>query len=156
MRILEAVGIILFGFLFYFTTKKFVFNMIKNSKKKFDERKYKTLKTICSSVIKYIIFFIIICMIFNLFNIDIKSILALAGVGSVTIGLAAQNIIKDFITGVLILFEGQFAVGDEVIIADKTGIVESITTRTTTLRGKDGELYIIPNGEIKIVTNKSK
>ena len=69
----------------------------------------------------------------------------------------AQQLVKDVINGFFILSENQFNVGDVVSLSDVTGTVEDITLRTTRLRnGTDGKVYIIPNGEIKMVTNMSK
>lgn len=152
----ESAAIIFLGIVLYLLTKKFISKSFDKFKEKIDTRKYKTFQIACNSIIKYIIFFVIICMFFNVLGIDIKSILTVAGIGSITVGLAAQSLIKDFITGIFILFENQFEVGDKVIIANKAGTVESITMCTTTLRAANGDVYIIPNGEIKIVTNKSR
>ena len=88
-------------------------------------------------------------------NVNLAPLLASAGVAGVAIGLAAQNIVRDMLNGVLILIEDQFNVGDTVKIAGVAGVVEAMTLRKTTVRDGDGTLYVIPNSQITIVANQS-
>ena len=88
-------------------------------------------------------------------GVDMAPLLASAGVAGVAIGLAAQNIVRDMLNGVLILIEDQFNVGDTVRVAGVTGIVEAMTLRKTTVRDADGTLYVIPNSQITTVANQS-
>jgi small-conductance mechanosensitive channel len=86
---------------------------------------------------------------------NLAPLLASAGVAGIAIGLAAQNIVKDMLNGVLILIEDQFNVGDTVRLAGLSGTVESMTLRKTTVRDGDGTLYVIPNSQITTVANQS-
>ena len=89
-------------------------------------------------------------------GINLAPLLASAGVAGVAIGLAAQNIVRDMLNGVLILLEDQFNVGDTIKIAGVSGVVESMTLRKTILRdGSDGTVYVIPNSQITTVANQS-
>jgi small conductance mechanosensitive channel len=88
-------------------------------------------------------------------NVNLAPLLASAGVAGVAIGLAAQNIVRDMLNGVLILIEDQFNVGDTVKVAGVAGVVEAMTLRKTTVRDADGTLYVIPNSQITIVANQS-
>jgi small conductance mechanosensitive channel len=88
-------------------------------------------------------------------GVDLAPLLASAGVAGVAIGLAAQNIVRDMLNGVLILLEDQFNVGNNIRIAGVTGVVESMTLRKTTLRDADGTLYVVPNSQITTVANLS-
>lgn len=124
--------------------------------KKISERKANTLATVTSSIIKYLIDFFIICEILTIFGVSIASIITVAGVGGVAIGFGAQSLVQDIITGIFILMEDQFGVGDVITIENHTGTVEAIGIRTTRVRSADGNLYIIPNGQVKIITNMSK
>lgn len=145
--------VILFGVILY----KLACLFIKKALVKFKSpKKFETMSTILNSITKYLILFFIVCKIFYFFGVDIKSILTVAGIGGVTIGLGAQSLVKDFITGVFILFEDQFGVGDEIIIGDKSGKVKAITLRTVILETEEGFTHIIPNSEIKTVTNKTR
>lgn len=120
------------------------------------ERKSKTMITVMQSVSKYLVYFFVFCQILTVFGINITSIIAVASIGSVAVGFGAQNLVQDMISGMFILMEDQYGVGDIISIDALTGTVENITIRTTRLRSADGNLHIIPNGQIKIVTNMSK
>jgi small conductance mechanosensitive channel len=97
-----------------------------------------------------------LCYLLSVWGVDPTSLLALGGLASVAVGLGAQSIIQDILTGAFILIEDQFSVGDVVKIEGYSGTVESVGMRTTRIRSADGDLYIIPNGQIKIITNMSK
>ena len=88
-------------------------------------------------------------------GVNLAPLLASAGVAGVAIGLAAQNIVKDMLNGILILIEDQFNVGDKVRLAGLAGTVEAMTLRKTTVRDGDGTLYVIPNSQITTVANLS-
>jgi small-conductance mechanosensitive channel len=88
-------------------------------------------------------------------GVNLAPLLASAGVAGVAIGLAAQNIVRDMLNGIMILLEDQFNVGDTIRIAGVSGVVESMTLRKTTLRDGDGTLYVIPNSQITTVANMS-
>jgi small-conductance mechanosensitive channel len=88
-------------------------------------------------------------------GVNLAPLLASAGVVGIAIGLAAQNIVKDMLNGVIILIEDQFNVGDTVRLAGLSGTVEAMTLRKTTVRDGDGTLYVIPNSQITTVANQS-
>ena len=88
-------------------------------------------------------------------GVNLSPLLASAGVAGVAIGLAAQNIVKDVLNGVLILIEDQFNVGDTVRVAGVAGVVEAMTLRKTSIRDADGTFYVIPNSQITTVANLS-
>jgi small conductance mechanosensitive channel len=88
-------------------------------------------------------------------GINLAPLLASAGIAGVAIGLAAQNIVRDMLNGVLIIVEDQFNIGDTVRIAGLSGTVEAMTLRKTTVRDADGTLYVIPNSQITTVANLS-
>ena len=88
-------------------------------------------------------------------GVNLAPLLASAGVAGVAIGLAAQNIVRDMLNGIMILLEDQFNVGDTIKIAGVSGVVESMTLRKTTVRDGDGTLYVIPNSQITTVANMS-
>jgi small conductance mechanosensitive channel len=90
------------------------------------------------------------------FGIDIKPLLASAGIAGLAIGFGAQTLVKDVINGFFILVENQFEVGDTIKAAGVGGAVEEITMRRTLLRDGDGTLHIIPNSAINIVSNSTR
>ena len=93
--------------------------------------------------------------VLEILGLNLAPLLASAGVAGIAIGLAAQNIVRDMLNGVLILIEDQFNVGDSVKLAGLAGTVESMTLRKTTIRDADGTLYVIPNSQITTVANQS-
>jgi moderate conductance mechanosensitive channel len=88
-------------------------------------------------------------------GLNLAPLLASAGVAGIAIGLAAQNIVKDVLNGILILIEDQFNVGDTVRVAGLAGTVEAMTLRKTSVRDADGTLYVVPNSQIATVANLS-
>jgi len=123
---------------------------------KMDGKKSDTLVGILKSIIKYAVYIIMGISILDTLNIPTQPILATAGLGSIAIGFGAQSLVKDVFNGFFILYEDQYGVGDFITINGVTGTVEYIGLRITRIRSFIGELHIIPNGEIKIVTNASK
>ncbi len=136
--------------------KRFLMKQAQNSKVPVDERKANTVYSIVSSVIKYLLYFIAVCTILVQLGVEKSSLIAIAGAGSVAIGLGAQNVIQDTLDGFFILFEDHFGVGDIVTIQGQTGTVEAITMRTTKIRDFNGAVHIIPNGSIGVITNYCK
>ncbi|WP_416199011.1 MAG: Small conductance mechanosensitive channel [Sporanaerobacter sp.] len=126
----------------------------KKFKFEIDEKKANTLATILKNVNKYVFYFIALVPSLELFGIKATSILATAGIGGLAIGIGAQGIVKDVLTGFFILFEDQFSIGDYVKIGEYEGIVEEMGLRVTKIRGFSGELYIIPNNKIDVVINR--
>jgi small-conductance mechanosensitive channel len=95
-------------------------------------------------------------LILNELGISIAPILATAGVAGVAIGFGAQSLIRDYFTGFFLLLEDQVREGDVVEIAGKSGLVEEVTLRYVRLRDMDGHVHYVPNGEIKLVTNRTR
>jgi small conductance mechanosensitive channel len=123
---------------------------------KLEEKKSETLAGILKSVIKYVVYIIMGISVLDTLNIPTQPILATAGLGGIAIGFGAQSLVRDVFTGFFILFEDQYGVGDYVTINGVTGTVEELGLRITRIRSFNGELHIIPNGEIKAVTNASR
>ena len=89
-------------------------------------------------------------------GISIAPILATAGVAGVAIGFGAQSLIKDYFTGFFLLLEDQLRQGDVVEVAGKSGLVEEVTLRYVRLRDFEGHVHFVPNGEIKVVSNRTR
>lgn len=121
-----------------------------------NNRRANTIGEVLKKVVKYLLYFIGIMMILDMFNINTTSILATAGIGGLAIGFGAQSLVKDIITGFFILLEDQYAVGDYVKIESFEGTVEELGLRATKLRDFSGDLHIIPNGRVQVVTNKTR
>jgi small conductance mechanosensitive channel len=119
------------------------------------EKRADTISGIINASARVFFAIIALFMILREFGINITPLLTGAGVAGVAIGFGAQSLIRDFLHGFFILAEDQFRVGDVVKIGDHAGLVERISMRVTRLRSLDGTVHIVPNGQIKIVENKS-
>ncbi|HIQ01091.1 MAG TPA: mechanosensitive ion channel family protein [Anaerolineales bacterium] len=95
-------------------------------------------------------------MLLSRFGVDVTPLLTSVGIVGLAVGLGAQTLIKDLIGGLLILIENQYAVGDSIQVGEISGRVERLTLRATYLRDVQGRLHIIPNGEVRIVSNMTK
>jgi small conductance mechanosensitive channel len=95
-------------------------------------------------------------MVLAEFGVDLAPILASAGIVGIAVGFGAQNLVKDFLSGVFMLLEDQYGVGDIVDVGQATGTVETVGLRITTLRDVNGTLWYVRNGEILRVGNKSQ
>jgi small conductance mechanosensitive channel len=105
------------------------------------------------SLLIIIVAFLVFQQIFP--KVDLTPILASAGVLGVVLGFGAQSLIKDFLTGVFIITENQYRVGDVVDIEGAAGTVERISIRSTVLRDADGNVHFLPNGNVMHVINKT-
>lgn len=115
-----------------------------------------TLVPLFGSIMTYAIYFVAGVLILKVFGINPTPILAGAGIAGLAIGLGAQNLINDMVSGFFILFEEHFLVGDFVRIEDAEGWVESIDLRTTRIRDNAGRHHIIRNGQINDLIHYSK
>jgi small conductance mechanosensitive channel len=95
-------------------------------------------------------------LILNELGISIAPLLATAGVAGIAIAFGAQSLIKDYFTGFFLLLEDQIRVGDVVEVAGRGGLVEDLTLRYVRLRDLEGHVHYVPNGEIKLVTNRTR
>jgi small conductance mechanosensitive channel len=121
-----------------------------------EKKREDTLIAVFEGALKVVIWAAVILMVISELGVNIGPLLAGAGVVGLAIGFGAQYIIRDFFTGLFIILENQYRVGDVICIGDKCGMVENINLRMTVIRDADGAVHHIPNGEIKIATNKSK
>lgn len=123
----------------------------------FSPRKAETLFSVSGSFLRYVSYFIAASLVlYNVFGISLSSIIAVAGVGGIAIGFGAQSLVRDVLTGMFILGEDQYGIGDNIEVCGKSGTVKSIGLRITRIRDINGDLHVIPNGEIKLVTNRSR
>ncbi len=95
-------------------------------------------------------------MVLSELGVDIAPVLAGVGIVGLAIGFGAQSMVKDIISGVFVVAEDQYRVGDIVKIADVSGLVEDINLRRTLLRDMDGAVHTVPNGEIRVASNLTK
>jgi len=116
-------------------------------------RQRETVIALTKNVAKYVIYFIMVITVLDTFDVPIMTVLSAAGVLGIAIAFGAQTLCRDFITGALILVEGQYYVGEYIETQGVAGIVEKFTLRCTYLRDFDGRLHILPNGCLTLVSN---
>lgn len=118
--------------------------------------KAQTLTPLLKQIWRYLVLFLAALLILDQFNIKLTPILATAGVAGVAIGFGAQRLVRDLITGFFLLLEDQYSVGNYITVGKFSGVVEELGLRVTRLRDFNGDLHIIPNGNIDNVTNHSR
>lgn len=131
---------------------KFVEKITSRGNNGKDKRK-KTIIDLVKNILKYLIAIFVILGILGLYGVDTTSIIASLGVFAAVIGLAFQDIIKDFLAGISIIFENKYAVGDVVEINGFKGTVISLGLRTTKIKAFSGEVKCIGNSSFSEVTN---
>lgn len=121
-----------------------------------EDQKGRTLVPLLYSVCQYVLYFGSALVMLGVLGVNTAPILAGAGILGLAVGLGAQSLVTDLVSGFFILFENQYLVGDFVQIGDASGVVEAVGIRLTQIRDAFGKLYIIPNGQVKAVVNFSK
>jgi len=121
-----------------------------------EKKREDTLIHIFKGAFRIVLLVIAILMILQEGGLEIAPILAGAGIVGLAVGFGAQYLIRDIITGLFIIIENQYRIGDVINIDTTGGLVENITLRMTTLRDLNGTVHHIPHGEIKRVSNLSK
>ncbi|MCW2719533.1 mechanosensitive ion channel family protein [Pseudonocardia sp.] len=116
----------------------------------------RTIGSVLRSISSTVILVIAAIMILANFGVNLAPILASAGIVGVAVGFGAQNLVRDFLSGMFMLLEDQYGVGDIVDLGEASGVVEAVGLRITTLRDVNGTVWYVRNGEILRVGNKSQ
>jgi small conductance mechanosensitive channel len=119
------------------------------------EQRGQTISQLLRNVGQVLLLALALMLSLNVF-VDIAPLLAGAGILGLAVSFGAQSLVKDVISGFFYLIEGQFAVGDVIEIAGKSGVVERMTLRLVMLRDTNGALHMIPNGQISTVSNLTR
>ncbi len=115
-----------------------------------------TVGSVLRSIASAVIFGIAFTTVLGELGVDLGPIIASAGILGVAVGFGAQNLVKDFLTGIFVILEDQYGVGDVIDAGAATGVVETVGLRTTRLRSTDGTVWHVRNGEILRVGNRSQ
>lgn len=115
-----------------------------------------TLGSVLRSLATIVIWSIAALMVGTQLGLNMTPVLASAGVGGVALGFGAQSLVKDFLSGIFMILEDQYGVGDVIDTGDVVGTVEEVTLRITRLRDEEGVVWYVRNGEIARVANKSQ
>lgn len=111
---------------------------------------------VASSTISVFIWCIAVVMIVGQLGVDLAPLIAGAGIAGIAIGFGAQSLVRDCLAGFFMVIEDQYGIGDIVDLGAASGVVERLTLRTTVVRGQDGTLWHVPNGEVRRVGNLSQ
>ena len=120
------------------------------------KKRMDTLDGLGANVLQFFIVIIAGLMVLRSFGLDIGPAIAGLGVVGVAVGFGAQNLVRDYLNGALILIENQFSKGDVIRAAGVSGTVEDFSLRRTTLRDLDGVVHTVPNGEIVVASNLTR
>ncbi|ACQ80879.1 MscS Mechanosensitive ion channel [Beutenbergia cavernae DSM 12333] len=125
------------------------------------KKRLSTLESVIRSTITVLVVTVVFFMVLAAFGVDITPLLASAGIVGVALAFGAQSLVKDIVSGLFMLFENQYAVGDRIELGTAggtlaTGVVEAVELRITTIRDDDGRLWYVRNGEVLRVANESQ
>lgn len=112
-----------------------------------------TMGTVFSNSISWMVIAVAAIVVLQELGVSVTAIVASAGIGAAALGFGAQNIVKDVLNGMFMVFEDQLGVGDRVDVGLAVGVVESVGVRITTIKGDDGTIWFVRNGEITRVGN---
>jgi len=116
----------------------------------------KTVGTLLKSIVSGIVVAVAITMMLAELGLDIAPIVASAGILGVALGFGSQTLVKDYLSGIFMIFEDQYGVGDVVDVGEASGTVEAVSLRVTRLRDTNGTVWYVRNGEIIRVGNMSQ
>jgi len=139
--------------------EKLIRKMIKSNhflSKEAEEKRENTLIKVLNATLKILVWIVAGMMVLSALGVNIGPLLAAAGVAGLAFGFGGQYLIRDVISGLFIILENQYRVGDVVCLDGTCGLVENINLRMTILRDLDGTVHHIPNGEVKKASNLSK
>jgi small conductance mechanosensitive channel len=116
----------------------------------------RTIGSVLKSLASFVVFGLAVIYILQVLDIQVAPVLASAGVLGVAVAFGAQNLVRDFLSGMFMLVEDQYGVGDVVDLGEASGTVEAVGLRVTTLRDINGTVWYVRNGEILRVGNSSQ
>ena len=116
----------------------------------------RTIGSLLKSIVSGVIFGVVLVMVIAELGYDIAPLITSAGILGVALGFGAQSLVKDFLSGIFMIFEDQYGVGDTINLGEVAGTVEAVSMRVTRLRDVDGTVWYVRNGEILRVGNQSQ
>jgi small conductance mechanosensitive channel len=120
------------------------------------KQRAKTIGSVLKSIVSFAVFGLAFILALGELGVNLAPIIASAGILGVALGFGAQNLVKDFLSGIFMMLENQYGVGDSVNVGEATGTIEAVGLRVTTLRDGNGTVWYVRNGEIVRVGNSSQ
>lgn len=155
-QVIGPILVVACSVLIYGILKRIIKRMLRINFAGVDVKKNKTVAGLICNVIKYLFIVIDVLIVLSIYGVDTKGIIASLGVVGVVVGLAVQDTLKDFFSGIFILSEDQYRVGDWIQIGEFKGEVIYLGLKTTRVKAYTGEIKIISNRNITEVINYSK
>jgi small-conductance mechanosensitive channel len=159
---LMIVGIFLGAFILSLISKAVITGLVRKAvrshnfkTREAEKKREETLIIITDSTVKFLIWVVASLMILSEVGVDIAPLLAAVGVAGIAVGFGGQYLIRDIVSGIFIILENQYRVGDVACLDDTCGVVEDITIRKTRLRDLDGVVHNVPHGSVTKTSNLS-
>ena len=150
------IVILILSLIVYNIGKIIIDKILTSGKKTYEVKKRKTAISIIQSLYKYILLMVMIIFILNLYGINVKSLVAGLGIATALIGLAFQDTLKDVISGIAIIMENYYVVGDYITVDGFTGQVIEFGLKSTKIRAFDGQVLVFANRNVEKVINISQ
>lgn len=154
-KVLGPIIIILVLWLIYLFVKKTIKKILQNKSNVVEMKRRKTLASLFCNLLKYFLLLVGLLMILNIYGINTSAIVTSLGAASIVAGLAFQDILKDLLSGISIILENQYGIGDTVTLNGNKGEVIALGIKTTKIRTVNGEIIFIANRNIDQVINHS-
>lgn len=162
---LILIGAIILRALLLVSVKKVVKGIVSGAKNKSASsgalaqarlvQRARTMGSVLGNLITWTVYTIAITMILSELGVAVGALIAGAGIIGAALGFGAQNLVRDLLSGLFIVLEDQYGVGDKVDLGEASGVVENVGLRVTQLRDSKGTLWYVRNGEILRVGNSS-
>lgn len=155
-KVIGPIIIIVLGLLLYKLIKSVVRKIFNHGKTTYEQKKRTTIVDLTTNVIKFFIYAIMFIMILDIYGVDTRGFIASLGVAGAVLGLALQETAQDFISGISIIADNYYVIGDIVKINDFTGEVIELSLKSTKIKSYSGEVLVISNHNISSVLNLSQ
>ena len=155
-KLLYSVVVFVVGMVLYSLLRKVVKKLFNKNKDTYELKKRTTVIELVLNVVKFFIFGIVIIMILDNYGVDTKGIFASLGIVGVVLGFALQDTVQDFLSGISIIIENYYVIGDVVKIGDFVGEVVDLSLKSTKVLSVSGEKYIFANRNMNSVINLSQ
>jgi small conductance mechanosensitive channel len=140
----------------HYFVRRFLRSAVRTQRIIVSERRARTLEGLVTSLASFIVIVVALILVFQLIGVGQTALLSGIALFSAGLGLGARPLVSDYLAGITLLFEYTYAFGEKVEIMDVMGTVEHVGIRTTRIRADTGELFIVPNGDVRVIRNFSR
>ncbi len=155
-KVIGPIIIIVVGLLLYRAIRLIIKKMFNHGKSSYEQKRRTTIVDLTANVIKFFIFAIVLILILDIYGVDTRSFIASLGIAGVVLGLALQETAQDFISGIAIITDNYYVIGDIITINGFTGEVIELSLKSTKIKNIAGEVLVIANHNVSSVINLSQ